>query len=61
MKQYCEPMIQLLWDIQAAEAHFEKAADAVEAVAQENFHRDHIRTGQFTESLKKYCRDQRGR
>lgn len=55
MERYCKPLLQLLWDSVQAEKVFRKAATAVDAVAKGNFHRDHIRTREFTEYLEKHC------
>jgi len=48
--------LELLWDVEKADALFAKAAAVVEVVAKGNFHRDYIRTQPFTESLKDECR-----
>jgi len=56
MQRYCESTLELLWDVEKADALFAKAAAVVEVVAKGNFHRDYIRTQPFTESLKDECR-----
>jgi hypothetical protein len=55
MEKYCETILKVLWDPNAAEELFAKAADLVDGVAQGNFDRDHIRTQPFTEALMKAC------
>jgi hypothetical protein len=54
MARYCEPLTPVVWD-PAAERLFADAAAIVDAAAQGNFHRDHIRTQPFTEALKRQC------
>jgi hypothetical protein len=51
MRRYCEGILEILWNPDKSDACFRAAANVVDSVAQGNFHRDHIRTQPFTESL----------
>jgi len=53
MDRYADKLLTILWDTTAAETAFRGAAEVVDQVANGNFHRDHIRTQPFTDSLKK--------
>ncbi len=55
MEKFCQPLLEGVWDASVAEKDFIAAAAAVDAVAKGNFHRDHIRTTQFTEALRNHC------
>jgi hypothetical protein len=50
--RYCAPLIEQAWDVGEGEHAFREAAEIVEATAQGNFHRDHIRTQPFTEAVR---------
>jgi hypothetical protein len=51
MQRYCEKILNVLSDTANSDACFRAAANVVDTVAKGNFHRDHIRTQPFTESL----------
>jgi len=51
MQRYCEKILNILSDTTNSDACFRAAANVVDTVAKGNFHRDHIRTQPFTESL----------
>lgn len=53
--RYCEPMTAAVWDTELADDLFGRAAAIVDAAAEGNFDRDHIRTQPFTEELKRRC------
>jgi hypothetical protein len=55
MVKYCNKLIKLLWNANKAEDLFSRAAQVVEQVAGGNFHRDHIRTLAFRDSLQDKC------
>jgi hypothetical protein len=55
MGRYCEDLLTTVWDAAKGEALFKKATGLVDATAQGNFDRDHIRTQPFTEALKAKC------
>jgi hypothetical protein len=55
MQRYADRLLDEIWDPHKGEELFRQAASVVEAVAQGNFHRDHIRTEPFTEALKESC------
>lgn len=58
MQRFCDEMMEVIWDSNAAERNFQLAARAVDEVAKGNFHRDHIRTLPFTEALLSECKAQ---
>jgi hypothetical protein len=55
MARYSDKLIELLSDPARAENLLVRAARTVDATAQGNFHRDHIRTQPFTEELRRRC------
>jgi hypothetical protein len=55
MQRYAEGLMETLWETDKTNAVFQRAAVALAETAQGNFHRDHIRTEPFTNSLKKAC------
>ena len=55
MERYCKELMTVLWDQSKADELLAKAANAVNAIAQGNFHRDNIRTQPFTENLSNHC------
>jgi hypothetical protein len=52
MEKYCEPLIQTMWDLSAADKLLLQAAAIVNTAAAGNFDRDQIRTQPFTEQVK---------
>ena len=57
MARYCEPLIEVFWKADKGESTFAKAARVVDVVAQDNFHRDNIRTQTFTEEIRRCLRN----
>ena len=55
MEGYCKLITDKLWDTNEADQLFSRAAEIIDRVAQGNFHRDNIRTQQFTEQLVATC------
>lgn len=53
--KYGERLAAVMWDATKSEEVFLKAAKIVDDAAEGNFHRDHIRTQPFTESLIDEC------
>jgi hypothetical protein len=56
METYCKQIMDILWDPNAADDLLIKAVAVVDSVAEDNFHRDNIRTEPFTKSVKQQCR-----
>ena len=52
MLEYCEGLLQALWDDDRSKELFDHAAEHVRATAGGNLHRDNIRTEPFTDALK---------
>lgn len=55
MRKYSERLMAKFWDANESDKIFQQAAGIVDKTAEGNFHRDHIRTQTFTESLRKEC------
>jgi hypothetical protein len=55
MDKYCEAICESLWDPSKAEALFDRAVKAIDAVAGSNLDRDKIHTTKFTDDLIQYC------
>lgn len=55
MEKYCETICESLWDLSKAEALFDKAVKAIDAVASSNLDRDQLHTTKFTDDLIHYC------
>ncbi len=58
MEEYCKPIIRILWDGVKADELCARAAALVEDVADDNFHRDNIRTQPFTEKVIARCKEE---
>jgi len=55
MSRLGDSLIAAIWDPDKSDAVLAKAASIVDGIAGGNFHRDHIRTQGFTESVKTAC------
>jgi hypothetical protein len=56
MDKYCNIIMDILWDTNTADDLIARAARIVEAVAEDNFDRDNIRTLPFTEKVITSCK-----
>ncbi|WP_346732566.1 hypothetical protein [Bradyrhizobium sp. 186] len=55
MDKYCEAICESLWDSSKADALFDKALKAIDAVAGAGLDRDKLHEAKFTEELMLYC------
>ncbi len=55
MDKYCEAICDSLWDSSKADALFDKALKAIDAVAGASLDRDKLHEAKFTEELMLYC------
>jgi hypothetical protein len=55
MEKYSNKLLEILWDLDEADAILWLAARGVDEAAGGDYSRDNIRTQPFTELVKQYC------
>jgi hypothetical protein len=55
MERYCKVITDQLWNTAKADELFGRGVESIDEIAQGNFHRDNIRTEEFTKRLIARC------